>query len=141
MPFLGNPRDLNSVNLGRIVPPPNAGSDPSATYFPPRLYIVGAGAAGLAANAADKAAQIGVPRQQQSNTGSPNPTSNVGAAGTAGLPGTATSNLLQIIQPTSAITGPSGAKVQPTIGRTPKWVKPALFAMGGFIVAAVIFRG
>lgn len=135
------PRDINQINLGRIVPPPVGSADTSMTYFAPRMFIAGAGAAGLAANAADKASQVGLARNNQSNTGSPNPTSNVGSAGSAGLDGTAVSNRLRIIRPANAITGPSGAPVAPTITRTPKWVKPALLVLAGIGIGAVIFRG
>lgn len=139
--FYGNPRDLNSVNLGRIVPPPNQGTDTSPTYFPPRLYIVGAGAAGLAANAADKASNVALNRSNETATGSPNTVTPVGSAQTKGLAGDKVSSLIRIIQPMSAISGPGGAPVAPVVQKTPKWVKPALYAAGGFVVAWVVFRG
>lgn len=134
--------DLNSINLGRIVPAPNAGSDTSPTYFPPRLFIVNAGAQGQAANAADLAAQVALARSHVSNIGSSNPTSDVGSAGTAGLDGSVAAKRLRILQPRSAITGPAGSNVAPLASpRAPKWLKPALFVMGGFIVGALVFRG
>lgn len=134
--------DLNSINLGRIVPAPNAGTDTSPTYFPPRLYILNAGATGQASNATDVAGAVALARSNQSNTGSPNPTSNVGSAGTAGLDGSAASKLLRIMQPRSAITGPAGAPVSPIPAqRAPKWLKPALYIAAGVGIGALVFRG
>ena len=132
---------INHLNLGRIVPPPSSGSDTSSTYFPPRLFIVGAGAVGLAANAADKASQVALQRNKTANTGSPNPTSIVGSAGTPGLPGAAIAAKLKATPTSLAITGPAGAPVAPTVVRKPKWLKPALFVAGGFVIGWLVFRG
>lgn len=133
--------DLRSINLGRIVPAPNAGSDTSPTYFPPRMFIVAAGAAGLAANAADSAAQIALTRSHESATSSPNTPTAVGSAGTAGLDGSAFNSKLITFMPRRAITGPNNAPVTPTVQRWPKWAKPALFVLAGVGIGAVVFRG
>lgn len=134
--------DLNSINLGRIVPAPNAGTDTSPTYFPPSLYILRAGATGIASNEADRAGAVALARSLQSNTGSPNPTSNVGSAGTAGLDGSLAASRLRILQPRSAITGPGGSGVAPVaVQKAPKWLKPALYIAAGFGLAALVFRG
>lgn len=132
---------VNHVNLGRIVPPPNSGSDTSPTYFPPRLYIVGAGAAGLAANQADRTSQVALQRNQTANTGSPNPTSITGSAGTAGLDGQKVAATLKTFLPKRAITGPGGAPVSPTVQRKPKWLKPAMYVGAGLLVGWLVFRG
>lgn len=134
--------DYNAVNLGRIVPPPGAGTDTSPTYFPPRLYILNAGAVGQAANAADLANQVALQRSPQSNTGSPNPTSVPGSAGTAGLPGSVTSKRLRISMPPYAVTGPNGSVAAPVaVQRAPKWLKPALYIAAGIGIGALVFRG
>jgi hypothetical protein len=132
---------ISHVNLGRIVPPPASGSDVSSTYFPPRLYIIGAGAAGIAANAADKSSQVALQRNQTANTGSPNPTSIIGSAGTAGLDGQTVANKLKIVVPKTAITGPNGSSVAATVGRKPKWFKPALYVTAGLALGWLVFRG
>lgn len=134
------PRNLTQYNLGRIVPAPGAGSDTSPTYTPPRLYIVNAGATGLAANQATRAGAIALTRSNETNTGSPNPQTAVGSAGTAGLTGAPVSKTLQIIQPTSTITGANGQSVSPLVVRRPKWLKPALLVGAGFVVGWMVFK-
>jgi hypothetical protein len=132
---------ISHVNLGRIVPPPASGSDVSPTYFPPRLFILNAGAAGIAANVADKSSQVALQRNQTANTGSPNPTSITGSAGTAGLDGQMVAMKLKTFLPKTAITGPGGAPVAPTVGRKPKWLRPTLYVTAGLALGWLVFRG
>jgi hypothetical protein len=132
--------DIQSINLGRIVPAPMGGADTDPVYYPPRLYVLSAGATGLAANQADSQAQVALARDLQSNTGSPNPTSPVGSAGSAGTLGARVAADLQPTQLRRAITGPGGQTVSTTVGRVPKWAKPALYIAVGLGVGWLVFK-
>jgi hypothetical protein len=133
--------DIQTTQLGRIVAPPSdSGVETDPTYFPPRLYIVGAGATGLAANAADTSSQVALQRNQVSNTGSPNPTSITGSAGSPGLPGAADASTLRPMQLSRAITGPGGQNVSPIAQKRPPWLRPALFVAAGFVVGWMVFK-
>jgi hypothetical protein len=132
--------DYTAVYTGRIVAPPAPGSDSSPTYFDPQMFVMNAGSAGIASNLADRNAAIALQRNNESNTSSPNPQTAVGSAGTAGLPGQTASDRLITLAPRTAITGPGGTSVTPTIGRTPTWMRPALLIAAGFAVGWLVFK-
>lgn len=126
------------IRLGRIVPPPPSGSSAVPTQVQPAIFVADAGRAGLATNNIRQATQPAIVRNNETNTGSPNPQTAVGSAGTAGLEGASAAP--QPVAVKSAITAPLGIK--PTVGpaRTPRWVKSVLYIATGVAVGAVLFR-
>jgi hypothetical protein len=130
--------NLRMLNL-RVVAPPLGGTDTSVSYVDPTMYQKNAGAVGLAQNAAIQASQPPIARSIETNTANPNPTTNVGADGTPGLPGNATSLALVPHDTSTAITGPG-----PTVARVPRnrrtnWKEIGLI-VGGVAVVILVLR-
>jgi hypothetical protein len=135
------PENLQIFSLGRIVPPPPAGTATTPTQTRTQLFIAGAGQAGLDLNAVRTATQNPAQRTLTANTGSPNPTATVGAAGTPGLPGAPVSNNLVPLAVANQVTNQPGTTA-PVQGpaRKPRWVKPALYIAAGVALGAILFR-